>query len=92
MLTIVVVAAVGLALMLLFVLTSSDSRVTRLRTRRFRCPFRDADVAVEFREDAWDRLPIDVVSCTAFNPPFRVGCRKPCLDHPVARGAASAVA
>jgi len=36
--------------------------------------------------DAWD------VSCTAFDLPTRVGYRKPRPDHPVARGAASAVA
>lgn len=47
---------------------------------------------VELSGDAWEGLPLDVVSCTAFDPPSRVGCRKPCLDHPVVRGTGSAVA
>ncbi len=47
---------------------------------------------VELREDAREGLPLDVVSCTAFDPPSRAGCCKPCPDHPVVRGTGSAVA
>ena len=49
-------------------------------TRRiFRCPFRDADVSVNFNEAVWDGNLVDVTACSEFSPPQDVRCNKGCL-------------
>ena len=58
---------------------------------RFRCPFKEQDVATEFRESAWDGQRLDVERCSAFTPPDEVRCDKACqllgqLPRPPRRG------
>ena len=48
-------------------------------TRAFRCPFRDTDVSVDFKEAVWDGNLVDVAACSAFSPPQDVRCEKSCL-------------
>ena len=45
----------------------------------FRCPFRDEDVGVDFKEAVWDGSLLDVAACSAFSPPEDVRCDKACL-------------
>ena len=47
--------------------------------RAFRCPFRDTNVDVDFKEAVWDGSLVDVSACTAFLPPQDVRCEKSCL-------------
>ena len=44
----------------------------------FRCPFKEQDVAVDFRESVWDGQRLDAERCTAFTPPDDVRCDKAC--------------
>jgi hypothetical protein len=44
----------------------------------FRCPFKEQDVATEFRESAWDGRRLDVERCSAFTPSDDVRCDKAC--------------
>lgn len=50
--------------------------------RGFWCGSRHREVEVEFEVRGLPgfRAPADVVSCTAFEPPTAVGCRRQCLD------------
>jgi hypothetical protein len=50
---------------------------TYVSRRAFWCPFRRANVRVEFRKAMWDPRPLDVNACSAFSPPLE--CDKPCL-------------
>jgi len=45
----------------------------------FRCPFRDTNVNVDFKEAVWDGSFVDVIACTEFSPPQDVRCEKSCL-------------
>jgi hypothetical protein len=56
----------------------------RVVTRAFWCPFRDRAVSAEFEVEEWTLRPTDVRSCSAFDPPERVSCHKPCRDLPLA--------
>lgn len=47
--------------------------------RVFRCPFRETDVSVDFKEAVWDSRLMDVSTCSAFSPPQDVQCEKGCL-------------
>ena len=47
--------------------------------RAFRCPFRDTNVNVDFKEAVWDDSLVDVAACSAFSPPQDVRCEKSCL-------------
>jgi hypothetical protein len=47
--------------------------------RAFRCPFRDTNVNVDFKEAVWDGSFMDVTACSAFSPPHDVRCAKDCL-------------
>jgi len=47
--------------------------------RAFRCPFRDTNVDVDFKEAVWDGSLVDVTVCSAFSPPQDVRCEKGCL-------------
>jgi hypothetical protein len=47
--------------------------------RAFRCPFRDTNVDVDFKEAVWDGSLVDVSACTAFSPAQDVRCEKSCL-------------
>jgi hypothetical protein len=47
--------------------------------RAFRCPFRDTNVDVDFKEAVWDGSLVDVTACTAFSPSQDVRCEKSCL-------------
>jgi len=47
--------------------------------RAFRCPFRGANVKVDFTEAVWDSSLVDVIACTEFSPPQDVRCEKSCL-------------
>ena len=47
--------------------------------RTFRCPFRETDVRVDFKEAVWDGNLIEVATCSAFLPPEDVRCEKGCL-------------
>jgi hypothetical protein len=47
--------------------------------RAFRCPFRDTNVDVDFKEAVWDDSLVDVTACSAFSPPQDVRCEKSCL-------------
>jgi len=58
----------------------------------FRCPFRDTDVSVDFKEAVWDGDLVDVAACSAFSPPQDVRCEKGCLmlaKFPTARAEAA---
>ena len=52
---------------------------THTVSRAFHCPFRDENVAVDFKETVWDATLMDVDACTAFSPPQDVRCDKGCL-------------
>ena len=52
---------------------------TFTRNRAFRCPVRDTNVDVEFKEAVWDGNLLDVAACSAFSPPQDVRCEKGCL-------------
>ena len=45
--------------------------------RAFWCPFRGANVRVDFTKSMWDANPVDVQACSAFSPPLQ--CGKACL-------------
>ena len=47
--------------------------------RAFKCPFRNADVDVDFKEAVWDGQLVDVSACSEFSPPQDVRCDKGCL-------------
>ena len=47
--------------------------------RAFRCPFRDTNVNVDFKEAVWDGTLVDVAACSEFAPPEDVRCEKGCL-------------
>ena len=47
--------------------------------RDFRCPFRDTQVSVDFKEAVWDGNLVEVAACSAFSPPQDVQCEKGCL-------------
>jgi len=47
--------------------------------RAFRCPFRETEVSVDFKEAVWDGRLVDVATCSAFSPPQDVQCEKGCL-------------
>jgi len=49
------------------------------RKRAFRCPLRDTNVDVDFKEAVWDGSLKDVTACSAFSPPDDVQCEKGCL-------------
>ena len=49
------------------------------RKRAFRCPLRDTNVDVDFKEAVWDGSLKDVAACSAFSPPQDVRCEKGCL-------------
>ncbi len=81
--TILIVLALGLALVLLaWIASTREPRPTRLATRSFWCPFRGENVTAEFREEAWDGKPVAVESCTVFSPPGAVACDRLCLRLP----------
>ena len=66
----------------------------RVQHRRFWCPVRRRDVEVEFEEAGLPgfRQAVAVKSCSAFDPPTAVRCRRRCLDgNPAAWEAASPV-
>ena len=70
------------AAVLLIVLYRFGARLvtgTRLLQQAFWCPFRNANVRVDFAESAWDGRLADVRGCTAFTPPTEVHCDKACL-------------
>jgi hypothetical protein len=52
-----------------------------VRRRRFRCAKagRDVEVAFEERGLPGHRLPIAVLSCSAFDPPRHIACDRACL-------------
>jgi hypothetical protein len=54
----------------------------RTRTRRFRCALQRRDVEVNFQERGllWFGRPVEVISCTAFDQPSAIECRRPCLN------------
>jgi len=72
----------GLLISLLFLvpLVVLFSRV--IRRRRFRCAEAAREVEVEFEERGLPGFgrPISVRSCSVFDPPGAVGCRRRCLD------------
>jgi len=49
------------------------------RKRAFRCPVRDTNVNVDFKEAVWDGNLLDVAACSEFSPPQDVRCEKGCL-------------
>jgi hypothetical protein len=78
--TFAIVLVVGFGLVLLvWLIYTSQPRVTRLSTRSFWCPFRRQNVVAEFLEEAWDGTPVAVESCDAFSPPRAVACDRLCL-------------
>jgi hypothetical protein len=46
---------------------------------RFFCPFKKRSVSADFLTGAGSDRPSDVLSCSAFAEPDRVGCAKACL-------------
>jgi hypothetical protein len=78
MVEIVVIAAVGLALVVLVVAASLAASVTRIVKRSLYCPFVDRDVTAEFVEATWDGRPVAVPRCSAFGA-GAVTCGVPCL-------------
>ena len=52
---------------------------TFFTTRTFKCPFRETDVRVDFKEAMWDGSLVEVATCSAFMPPEDVRCDKRCL-------------
>ncbi len=68
------------ALLFLVPLVVLFSRVTR--RRRFWCAASRRDVEVEFEEGGLPgfRRPVAVRSCSVFDPPAAVECRRCCLD------------
>ena len=80
-----IVGTVGLGLVMGLVATMVDPPGRRrVVTRAFWCPFRDRSVTTEFEVEEWTLRPTDVSSCSAFDPPERVSCHKPCRDLPLA--------
>ena len=57
--------------------------VEAVRRRRFWCPQARREVEVEFEEHGLIgfRRAVAVRSCSVFNPPTQVGCRRSCLDR-----------
>jgi len=57
------------------------------RRRRFWCSLKQQDVEVEFRTKGIPgfRWIAGVKSCTAFEQPEKVACRRPCLESRVRR-------
>ena len=47
--------------------------------RSFKCPFRETDVRVDFKEAVWDGSLVEVATCSAFMPPENVQCDRGCL-------------
>ena len=76
----IIPAALVAALVLLFILALGPRlfRGTLAWRYAFHCPFKEQDVATEFRESAWDGRRLDVERCTAFTPPDDVRCDKAC--------------
>jgi hypothetical protein len=68
------------AMLFLVPLVALFSRVTR--RRRFWCALSRRDVEVEFEESGLPglRRPVAVKSCSIFDPPTAVECRRRCLD------------
>jgi len=74
------VLGLGVGLILLvWAVSVTFPRVTRVVTRLFWCPFRERNVTVEFQEEPWDGRPVEVNRCSAFSPPDAVACEKDCL-------------
>lgn len=76
----IIPSALAAALVLLFIRTLGPRLFRGTVTWRyaFRCPVKEQDVAVDFRESAWDGQRLDVERCTAFTPPDDVRCDKAC--------------
>jgi hypothetical protein len=55
---------------------------TRSRIRHFRCALQERDVEVTFEERGIPglRWSAAVTSCSAFDPPTAIDCRRQCLD------------
>jgi hypothetical protein len=88
-LPLLLVASMGVPLVIGLMVSLLGSRGRRrLVPRVFWCPIRDRSVATEIQIDAWTLRPIDVRSCSAFDPPERVLCHKRCRDLPMAAPAA----
>jgi hypothetical protein len=81
MLAVLTVITLALVMLLVAAARTAASAVTRPVTRSFRCPFREADVTVDFREEVWSGRPVDVVACTAFASATAITCGKPCLTR-----------
>jgi hypothetical protein len=65
----------------------------RVRRRRFWCAQAWREVEVEFEERGFPgfRRPTAVLSCSAFEPPTAVGCRRGCLAGRAGRAPATAM-
>jgi hypothetical protein len=70
-----------LSALLLLALSITASPPTTLR-RRFWCPASRREVEVEFEERGWLwlRRAVAVRTCSVFDPPTAVGCRRRCLE------------
>jgi hypothetical protein len=77
--TLAIVLAVGVLLLLVLLMGRRWVPGTQRVVRRLRCPVRDAEVAVGLVEAVWDMRPLDVESCSVFDPPTAVTCDKRCL-------------
>jgi hypothetical protein len=74
------IASAAAALVLLAALLFGVRAVETVVRRRFWCRDAGRDVEVEFRSPARAARPVQVVSCTAFEPATAVACRRACLD------------
>lgn len=71
------VVVVGALLFLAAALMPGASRGVR---ETFRWPWTGRVVAVDYIVPEWGGHPTEVVACTAFRDPKRVGCPKPCRE------------
>ena len=75
------VGTFGLALLMALAATMLDAPGRRrIVSRAFWCPFRDRTLTVEFEVEGLTLRPVDVRSCSAFDPPETVICHKRCRD------------
>lgn len=76
-------AGVGFAATLALLLLPIICRA--VRRRRIWCDQAEGEVEVEFEEEGiWDcRRAVAVRSCSMFDPPTQVRCRRSCLDRDV---------
>ena len=88
---ILVVVGLGTGLALVVWLVSTRfSTVTRVVTRSFWCPIQGRSVTAEFQEAVWDGRLVEVNRCSAFSPSQAVACEKVCLRLTLSRSAADA--